>query len=201
MTLQIKWLSSGEDVASLRPEDDEDADNADSSPLLVRTVKQRLVKYVDQPRFRQKLLNCSGILEDDAEVTPPDTLYLVLLSFSPSSQEQQTEWFEAAARADIPKMEKYLLAPHDPNVAAERGETAVHVAATLGNLQLCSLLIEARASVNQLSLPTFDGGSVTPLHMASVRGHVAVVELLLDAKSDANKTTRDGDHSFAFCSF
>ena len=198
MTLQIRWLSSGEDLVSLWSEEDEDGDGT----MLVRSVKQRLVEHVDQPRFRQKLLNSSGIiLQDDAQVTPSDILYLVLLSFIPSSPEQQTEWFEATARADFATMETYLLAPHDPNVAAERGETAIHIAATLGNLKCCSLLIEARAGVNQFSLPTFDGGSVTPLHMASVRGHLEVVDLLLQAKSDANKTTKDGDTALHFATF
>lgn len=195
-----QWLSSGEDVVSLscQDESDEECDNT----ITVKTVKQLLTGHIQQPRFRQRLLDSSGIiLADDVEVTPPDTLYLVLMSLNPSSPKEQALWFEAAKNADLPELETYLSAPHDPNIVAERGETALHIAATLGSVDCCSLLLEARSDVNHFSLPAFDGASVTALHMASVRGHLKVVELLLQAKSEVNKTTNDGDTALHFATF
>ena len=186
-------MSSGEEVAVI------------DAAKTVKDLKQQLAGHLGQPRFRQRLLSVEGeILADQIEVTQetpnPETLLLVLLSFSNASSKERFDWFQAASSCDIEGLETFLLQPNDPNVFSENGQTALHLLAASGSVACCKLLLEARGDVNKLTLPSF-GVGVAPLHMACVAGHHEVVRLLVEETADANKTTTDGDTPLHIAAF
>lgn len=64
----------------------------------------------------------------------------------------------------------------------QAGNTALHHAALLGHIDICTLLLEASADVNATA--TSDGA--TPLHKAAQGDHTEVVRLLLSHSADRN---------------
>jgi tetratricopeptide (TPR) repeat protein len=77
----------------------------------------------------------------------------------------------------------------DPNCISANnhiGETALHIAAELGDPELVGLLVTAGADVLHKDIW---GG--TPLHVAAGRGRLDILELLLDKCSDINALGKD----------
>lgn len=66
----------------------------------------------------------------------------------------------------------------DPNSCLGGRETALHISAKNGHLELCKFLLEVGANVNQK-----DGRLKIPLHLACSSGHLDVVKLLVQAGS------------------
>ena len=65
----------------------------------------------------------------------------------------------------------------------EEQKTSLHVAAELGHAEVCTLLLEAGCTVDQIALTNKD----TPLVLAASGGHASVVTLLLDANANIHK--------------
>eukprot|EP00931_Biecheleriopsis_adriatica_P047660 TRINITY_DN27496_c0_g2_i1.p1 TRINITY_DN27496_c0_g2~~TRINITY_DN27496_c0_g2_i1.p1 ORF type:complete len:186 (+),score=32.56 TRINITY_DN27496_c0_g2_i1:24-560(+) len=72
----------------------------------------------------------------------------------------------------------HQVSPASPN---ESGSTPLHEAAYGGHLEVCELLLAARAEANEQ-----DKWGASALHHAASRGHQAVVQLLLAHKADVN---------------
>ncbi|XP_063436169.1 serine/threonine-protein phosphatase 6 regulatory ankyrin repeat subunit B-like [Mytilus trossulus] len=64
-----------------------------------------------------------------------------------------------------------------------KGETALHVAATHGNVEVADLLIRNRADINAIKY-----NEQTPLHTAANTGNVQMTELLIRNGADLNTT-------------
>ena len=79
----------------------------------------------------------------------------------------------------------------DINAKDEHGETALHEAASMGDLDLVSVLISAGADVN-----VQDERGQTPLHRPAVKGHWEVMEALRAAGADLYCMDRDGQSPF-----
>ncbi len=58
---------------------------------------------------------------------------------------------------------------------------ALHLAASTGNLQMASLLLNSRASVDMRDML-----GRTALHIAALQGHVEISSLLLERGADVN---------------
>lgn len=195
--LKVQWMSSGEEVTSVKANDLAEANHA----VAVKDLKRHLQLHVGQPRFRQRLLSSGGeILKDEMEVEPPMTLFLVLLSLSTASSQEKLEWFRSTESCDFKRLEAFLLQPNDPSVFSENGQTALHQLAACGSVECCQLLLEAKGEINKLTLPSF-GVGVAPLHMACVSGHHEVVRLLIQEAADANQTTTNGDTPLHIAAF
>ena len=71
----------------------------------------------------------------------------------------------------------------------ETGTSALMLAATLGYVNICNMLIDAGADLN-----AGDHGGNTPLHLATLGygEQIPVVETLLQRGADANATNEDG---------
>jgi ankyrin repeat protein len=65
--------------------------------------------------------------------------------------------------------------------AASNYDTALHVAAERGRLELAKLLLAHKAPVDAI-----DGQDCTPLHCAALNGHVEMAELLIASGADVN---------------
>lgn len=93
---------------------------------------------------------------------------------------------EAVAEQDIRIVR--LMLEHGADVNAPQGAfvpmTPLHVAASVGDLPKCQLLVDFKADVNAL---TPDGA--TPLDFAAAFGHAAVCELLLEHGAQLNIRT------------
>jgi ankyrin repeat protein len=74
-----------------------------------------------------------------------------------------------------------------PNAPDDKGETALHYAAQLGNQQMVQALLYYKAAVD----PRDQFGN-TPLHWAAQRGGVAVLQMLIDAKAAIDPQNRQG---------
>lgn len=78
--------------------------------------------------------------------------------------------------------------------ADDFGETSLHLAATVGNLEIIDFILghlsetELSKGLRQLTLDH----KHTPLHVAVNGGHLDVVRRLLEAGSDPNQKTGDG---------
>lgn len=63
------------------------------------------------------------------------------------------------------------------------GETLLHIAARVGNVDAAKLLLRKGAGINVVSRPS-DACPGTALHVACASGSTAVVQLLLEARAD-----------------
>ena len=72
------------------------------------------------------------------------------------------------------------------------GQAGIHYAAALGRVDLCKLLVAAKADVNlRTSSEHMVSGMKTPLHFAATDGDVATCHFLLGCGAIPN--TRDSD--------
>ncbi|HJS75471.1 MAG TPA: ankyrin repeat domain-containing protein [Vicinamibacteria bacterium] len=96
---------------------------------------------------------------------------------------------DAAARGDVVRVQELLRNGADVNTAQGDGMTALHWAASRGNLELAEVLLYSGANVGAGTRI----GRYTPLHLASRGGYTDVVEALLRAKADPGaRTTNSG---------
>lgn len=79
----------------------------------------------------------------------------------------------------------------DVNAKLARGETALHLAASSGNLEAVQLLLEKKAIINAKS----DIGE-TPLHLACVRRRGTVCKLLIEEKANLEARGQNGCSAF-----
>jgi ankyrin repeat protein len=92
---------------------------------------------------------------------------------------------DAAARGNVVRVQELLRNGADVNTAQGDGMTALHWAASRGDLELTDVLIYSGANVNAGTRI----GRYTPLHLASRGGHRDVVKALLRAKADPRAAT------------
>ena len=95
---------------------------------------------------------------------------------------------DAAMRRDGAKLRLLLKQGADVNAAQGDGMTALHWAATHGDVEEARMLIYAGARVDALTR----NGNYTPLHLASRAGHVTAIRALLETGADANAKTSSG---------
>ena len=95
---------------------------------------------------------------------------------------------DAAMRRDVDGVRALVRAGGDVNGAQGDGMTALHWAATYGDVELTDVLLYAGANVKATSRL----GRYTPLHVASQGGFGGVVKILLDRGADPNALTTTG---------
>lgn len=78
-----------------------------------------------------------------------------------------------------------LEALADVNLTSDAGETAMHMAARRGHVEILRLLVEGGASTEPES-------GRRPIHLAAQGGHAVAVELLLDRGASRDLVSRDG---------
>ena len=91
-------------------------------------------------------------------------------------------------RRDHAKLRALLKQGADVNAAQGDGMTALHWAATHGDLEEARMLIYAGARVDAVTR----NGNYTPLHLAAKAGSAKAVRALLDAGASANAKTSSG---------
>lgn len=84
----------------------------------------------------------------------------------------------------------HLLLAHDADVMArtQKGMTALHAAAYVGNLAIARTLVAHGAAVNDQA----NIASITPLHAASEENQFRVVKLLVSAGADVQRVEANG---------
>ena len=90
---------------------------------------------------------------------------------------------DAAERGDLEAVRSAIKSGGDVNASQGDGMTALHWAASQGNVDLASLLLYAGADVEAVTRI----GEYTPLHVASRSGQPAVVKRLLEAGADVTR--------------
>ncbi|XP_041456690.1 neurogenic locus notch homolog protein 2-like isoform X1 [Lytechinus variegatus] len=80
-----------------------------------------------------------------------------------------------------------LLSPATAAIKDKEGRTAIHLAASLGALDACRLVV---SKVGPDSLNETDNHDRTCLHLATIGGHGEVVNFLLDHGADVNRLDR-----------
>eukprot|EP00928_Gymnodinium_smaydae_P037558 TRINITY_DN26051_c0_g1_i1.p1 TRINITY_DN26051_c0_g1~~TRINITY_DN26051_c0_g1_i1.p1 ORF type:complete len:321 (-),score=59.84 TRINITY_DN26051_c0_g1_i1:88-1050(-) len=107
----------------------------------------------------------------------------------------------AAAQAGRPDVVRFLLGfgnarfsrrppPTEVDAQDADGAASLHYAALEGQVHVCSVLLQAGATVD---LP--DGRGVRPLHLAAEGGHASTVVALIGSRADPN--LRDGEGNTA----
>ena len=184
--LQVRAVS-GAIIAEL------DEDFGLDSGACVVDLKHFLAAKTGYSRFRQRLLDEDGDLEDHVDLARHHHLQLVILEFSPFDQALVNALL-AACEANLPKeVEGYLARPQDPNARGDAQMLPIQVAAEFGHLEVMRLLIDAGADCNAT---TVDG--TTALHLAAEEGHVEVVELLIQTGAEKNAATWSGKAALHF---
>ena len=95
---------------------------------------------------------------------------------------------DAAQRRDHAKLRALLKQGADVNAAQGDGMTALHWAASHGDLDEARMLISAGARVDVVTR----NGNYTPLHLAARSGNATVIRALLDAGADVSVKTSSG---------
>src|SRR5436190_4199638 len=95
---------------------------------------------------------------------------------------------DAAKAKDAVTVKTLLKSGADVNAAQGDGMTALHWAATNGDMPLVQMLLSAGANIRA----TTRLGGITALHMASQNGHADVVATLIAAGADPNAATSTG---------
>ena len=95
---------------------------------------------------------------------------------------------DAAMRRDGAKVRLLLKQGADVNAAQGDGMTALHWAASHGDVDEARMLISAGARLDAVTR----NGNYTPLHLAAKGGNVAAVRTLLDAGASASAKTSSG---------
>ena len=122
----------------------------------------------------------SQLLADRAELIPKAGEPWPLLVAIAAGQHEVVELLIAAGALTLCKASDL---PTERDIC-----TPLHVAGSLGNRQMVSILLAASADVNQL-----DSTGATPLVVTSSRGHVAIVSQLLRARAAVNhRSTVEG---------
>lgn len=104
-----------------------------------------------------------------------------------STEEEEINLHIAIRLNDSRLVREVLREGCDPNAVAQNGWTALHEAASMGNIECTLLLLKAGANPN-----VQDVKECTPLHLAAKNGKIEVVKLLLDngAKFDLRNVER-----------
>ena len=166
------WKPSGESAATIPSELVSDA----------RSLKKHLQKLCGVPRFRQRLLQESRVLEDAARVSSGVDVQLVVLPFT-------SEWVDladAVGYESLETVERLLQYPCDPNMRDEDGIPCLHYAARRGQADIVLLLLEAEADLEKEDLQE----GVTDLYVAATQGELGAMRVLLDAGADKAKAVR-----------
>ncbi|CAE7845041.1 ANK1 [Symbiodinium microadriaticum] len=182
--LRVRLMSSGLLVLTLSAEEFDDLTEKDGSS--VKTLKLHLSSLTGQPRFRQRLLQGGSILQEDAQLSLPTDLSLVLLTFAVPEADCLRKLSEAISNDDEKGVESFLQKPCDPNCAV-MDVACLSLAAYHGSLKSAKLLVEARANV-----AGGENGGISPLHATCHRGHSDFARWLLESKADVAGTFSDG---------
>jgi uncharacterized protein len=81
-------------------------------------------------------------------------------------------------------LDKY---PEMVTARAKDRKTPLHLAATMGNKDIVSILLTTGAEINAKDL-----SGLTPLHGASMRGNSEIVNLLIDSGANVNAVSMNG---------
>src|SRR5262245_12399309 len=95
---------------------------------------------------------------------------------------------DAVARGDLDVVRSQLKSGADVNSARADGVSALHLAASAGNVEIARVLMTAGANVGASTVLL----GTRPLHMAAENGHSDVVDLLLARGADPNAADRLG---------
>lgn len=95
---------------------------------------------------------------------------------------------DAAMQGDSAKVRVLIKDGEDVNAAQGDGMTALHWAASRGDVGVVQMLVYAGARVDAATR----NGNYTPLHLASRNGRAGAVKALLKAGSDPNVATTSG---------
>src|ERR1041384_5118122 len=95
---------------------------------------------------------------------------------------------DAVMRGDTAAVRSLVALRVDVNVAQGDGMTALHWAASKGDVTTLRLLLGAGAKVEA----TTRNGSYTPIHLAARNGNAAIVRALITARANASAMTATG---------
>ena len=160
----------------------------------VRALKRQLHKLSGVPRFRQRILKDSAILEDATQLDGPADLQLLQVPFCSTSYEEVIELHKAVESGKVSMVENILQRPQNPDLQLEDGsdwdrdEDGSHlddyrcapltVASGEGRTELVEMLLEAGADKDGFFEPNEDD-AYTPLCAACDSGSLEIVKLLL----------------------
>lgn len=115
----------------------------------------------------------------------------VLLSGASGTAPGDAEIAEAVMRGDTAQLRALIKQGADVNEAQADGMTALHWAASRGDVSATKMLLFAGARVDVLTR----NGSYTPLHLAARGGRAEAVKALLDKGANVNAVTSSGGAS------
>ena len=113
-------------------------------------------------------------------------------SFDPDTQDG-SGWTPLAIASSLkensglPIIELLLSKDADPKMPTNSGVTALHLAVSKNNLDVCKILLKHGASAR-----VKDKRGQLPLHRGAGAGNVPIVKLLLESKTPINATDVDG---------
>ena len=148
----------------------------------VRSLKKHLHKLCGVPRFRQRLLQESCVLEDATRVSSDVDVQLVVLPFT----RERVNLADAVRYESEENLEGLLQYLCDPNTRDDDGIPCLHLAARRGDSGIVLLLLEAEADLEKED--QHDG--VTALYVAAMYGGLEMLVVLLDAGADKAKAVR-----------
>ena len=185
--LRVSMMASGAEIATLRPEEVEDLAAARGS--CVGALKEHLELLTGHRRFKQRLLKEGSILRDDAQLSVPMCLDLIILTYCTPTPHHVKTFCEAIASDNSQVVEEFLQQPHDPDMTLLQGKAGLSLAADYGSLRSAKLLIEAKADLNRVDEALSQS---TPLHWSSARGRLTTARWLLKSTADARKAAAGG---------
>ena len=112
-----------------------------------------------------------------------------------SSSEHDSDLLEATEQGDFAKIAAILKSGINANCVDKNGRTIMHIACSLGHIEIVKLLIEYSINVDAYSLKN----KQTPLHETCIGGHTKILQLLLSEVADLDVVDHLGRSAAHYC--
>ena len=158
------------------------------APILVDNFGKDPTDYATTQEMKELLQDYEYLTEETQKYTDKDHIKSIVKEYKSCSPIFGPMLAFSSIRCQSEHSLKFLLSHGvQANCMDQNGNSLLHYAASIDNLQAAILLLQNRADVNIRNRE-----KATPLHIACVKGNYLIVDLLLSNGADINAVAKGG---------